>query len=215
MKKEGQTGTYLNLFTTTKEISWHGHQNQLSRNQLKKRSQRKVDILSNMLISQIVVAFSVAMFVMCAYQKITLNRYSNTCLIVAVWLALEILSDYISISFSEYVTSIEAVRYYFILSSASLAMMTTTHLNGLYPKSIRIMFTAITFICVSMAFYRWGVQSRWDSWGADFYESYGLFLDFTFVCSIAAMDGLMIVLGFYSALDLISDDNDNYNSWRF
>lgn len=167
-----------------------------------------MDILSSMLANQVVAAFSAVMLVLCAYHKYKFNRYSNTCLVVALWLALEVLSDYVAISFSQTVTPIEAVRYFFILASASLVMMATTHLNGLYPKSIRIMFTAITFLCVSMAFWRWGVQTRWDSGGAEFYDSYGVLIDSSFFCSIVGLDTLMIILGVYSALDINSNADD-------
>lgn len=160
------------------------------------------------------VASSAIMLAICAYQKLRYDSFSNTCLVVAIWLSLEISSDYISTSFGVEVTAIEAARYYLILASASLTMMTITHLNGLYPRSIRIMFTAITFICVSMAFYRWGVQSRWSEGGAEFYNSYGILIDSAFVYSIAAMDALMILLGVYSALANNTNTNDSIRGER-
>ena len=160
------------------------------------------------------IAFSAVMLAICAYQKLRYNHFSNTCLVVAIWLALEITSDYISTSFGVEVTAIEAARYYLILASASLTMMAITHLNGLYPKSIRIMFTLITCICVSMAFYRWGVQSRWSEGGAEFYHSYGLLLDSAFVYSIVAMDALMILLGVYSALATTTNTDNSICSKR-
>ncbi len=157
-----------------------------------------------------VAAFSAALFAICFYHKCKFNTYSKTCLVVATWLALEILADYISISFSLTVTPFEAVRYYFALAFASLAMSATTSINGLYPSSVRNTFTVITFICVSMAFWRWGVQTRWDTGGAEFYDLYGTFIDSAFVCSIAGLDGLLIVVGFYSALGV--NNNSVYES---
>lgn len=160
---------------------------------------------SKMIISQTVIAFSAIMFAICEYKNIKCHSFNKTCLAVAVWLLLEILSDYIATSFSEEVTAVEAARYYLILASAALSMMAITHVSGDYPKTIKISFTAITFICVAMAFYRWVVQSRWDEGGANFYASYGVAIDSIFVYSIAAMDALMIILGVYSALA----DNNN------
>ncbi len=166
-----------------------------------------MSILSNLFISQVVVAFGAAMLATCIYQRVIVGHYSKTCLVVAIWLLLEVLSDFISTSFSFSVNAVEAVRYYFIFSVASLSMMVTTHLNGSYPRSIRIMFTAITYIGVSMAFYRWGVQSRWEVWGESFYSSYGLLIDSLFVWSIAGLDALMIILGVYSAVSIGFNNN--------
>lgn len=171
-------------------------------------------LLSSLYISQAIAAISVAMFALCACQKVKFGTLNRVCLVVAIWLSLEILSDYISTSFQLETSAIESARYYLILASASLIMMAITHLNGIYPKSIRIMFTLITFICVSMAFYRWGAQSRWSEGGAEFFNSYGTLLDSAFVYSIVAMDALMILLGVYSALVTSSNTTNSIRGER-
>lgn len=145
------------------------------------------------------------------YSKFKSKPVDITCLIVGLWLIIEVISDLVTLQFSYYAEANEVVSYYFTLATASLIFMYETTLRRVYAKTVKRCFTLITVICVAMAFYRWGVQSHWEDGGAEFYNAYGIVIDSAFVLSILAMDSLMITLGVYSAL---ATNNNSDNSIR-
>lgn len=162
-----------------------------------------------MFTSICIAATGAAMLCYSLYSNLIGRRVDKTCLVVGLWLSVEILSDLLTLGFNQYADAAESVTYYFALAAASLIFMYETLIRGDYAKTIQRCFTLITIICVLMAFYRWFVQSRWVDGGAEFYYSYGIMLDSAFVFSILAMDSLMIILGVYSALATSNNSNNS------
>lgn len=160
-----------------------------------------MELLSSLIIPQALAAIGAAMLVCLLADRLRYNRYSAPCFLISLWLISDIAIDYASTGLEEYWTAADSVTYSYLFAATSLIFLSHVVFNpARYQKSFKWFFMTITFICVSMAFYRWGVQSRWSEGGAEFFHTYGTLLDSAFVYSIVAMDALMILLGVYSAL---------------
>ena len=167
-----------------------------------------------MFISNCIAVISAVMLCYSASSYHRFGKCDYVCLTVGLWLAVEILSDLITLQFSQEAYAADSVVYFFTLSVASLIFLYETNIKRNYPETISRCFMVITVACVLMAFYRWVAQSRWDDGGAEFYYSYGIMLDSAFVYSIVAMDALMIILGVYSALATSTNTDDSMGGER-
>lgn len=173
-----------------------------------------MELLSSLIIPQTLAAIGAALLVCLTLDRLRYGEFNKVCMLVAVWLIFDISIDYLATGLSEYWSAIDSVVYYYLFSITSLFFLYQVATKSAYPKSMKIMFTTISIVCVLMAFYRWGVQSRWSEGGANFYHSYGLLLDSAFVYSIVAMDALLILLGVYSALATSTNSNNSIRGER-
>ena len=151
-----------------------------------------------------------AMLICLAADKIRYNNHSAACLLISIWLIADITIDFIATGLEEYWSASDSTSYYYLFAITSLMILyRVISKPEIYQLSLKRMFMVITILCVPMAMYRWFAQSRWSEGGAEFFNTYGIFIDSAFVYSIVAMDALMILLGVYSALATNTTNTDN------
>lgn len=168
-----------------------------------------MEILSSLIIPQALAVIGAALLVCLAADRQRYGSFNKVCLLVALWLICDIAIDYVATGLDEYWSAMDSVVYTYLFAITSIFFLHRVATKSGYPKSMKLIFAAISFVCVFTAFYRFGAQSNWSEGGEEFFHSYGPLLDSVFVCSILAADAALILLGVYSAL--ASPTNSNHS----
>ena len=162
-----------------------------------------MDLLSSPWVSILTLALGFALVSFCTNKTLRLTGF---------WFFAEFMCDAVSTNLAESVTATEIVIYFYLYAITSIMFAAFVIRNrAQYSKSIVSIFTAIAFLSVAFAAYRYALQTSLSGWGAQFYLNFGAQADVTFFLSVVALEALMILLGVYSAL---ATNTNTYNSIR-